>query len=49
LVLWRLDVPDRVVRQEWVGGWVRETLIEAKGRGNGMGGCGGETWKEDNI
>jgi hypothetical protein len=37
-----------VVRQEWLGGW-KSTIIEAKGRGNGMGGFRGETGKGDNI
>jgi hypothetical protein len=31
-----------------VSGW-RITLIEAKGRADGMGSCGGETGKGDNI
>ena len=41
MVLWRLDVPSlgnvRAVRQKWVNGW-RSTLIEAKRRGNEIGG-----------
>lgn len=31
-----------------MSGW-RGTLLEAKGRGDGMGVCGGETRKGDNI
>ena len=38
----------RGVRLERVGGW-RNTLLEAKGRGDGMGACGGETRKRNNI
>ena len=48
MVLWRLVVPGkgdaREVRQEWVGEW-RCTLLEAKGRGDRMGVCRGETGK----
>ena len=35
------------IRWEWVGEW-GSTLVEA-GRGDGMGDCGGETRKRDNI
>ena len=36
-----------VLGQEWVGGWVN-TIIEV-GRVVGIGVCGGETGKGDNI
>ena len=52
MVLWRLMAPvkgnAREVRQKWVGGWV-STLLQAKGREDGMEGCRGETRKGDNI
>ena len=49
--LWRLDAPEkgdaRGVR--WVGGW-ESTLLEVKGRGDGVGGLWkGGTRKGDNI
>ena len=47
-ILGRLDAPvkedARVVRQEWVGRQ-RSTLLEAKGRGNGMGGLQRGDWE----
>jgi hypothetical protein len=47
LVLWRLDALEmgdaRGVRQEWVGGWVKEYPLRGKEEGGGMGGL----WKGD--
>jgi hypothetical protein len=52
LLLKRLHAPAcgdaREIRQNWTDGW-GSTLIEAGRRGDGMGVCGGETRKEDNI
>jgi hypothetical protein len=49
LILWRLDNPGlgnaRALRQEWVRG-SGSTFMEA---GKGMGICGGENGKGDNI
>jgi hypothetical protein len=52
LVLWRFDDPEkrdaRSVRWAWVGGW-GSTGLETKGRGHGVGDCGGGIGKGDNI
>jgi hypothetical protein len=51
-VLWRLYVPEkgdaRGVRWEWVCGW-GSTLLEVKGRRDGVKNSGKGTRKGDNI
>jgi hypothetical protein len=49
--LWRLDAPEKgdARRVRWMGGW-ESTLLEVKGRGDGVGGLWkGGTRKGDNI
>ena len=38
---------SRVLKLEWVGGWVGEHPHRGRGRRDGI--CGGETGKVDNI
>jgi hypothetical protein len=52
LVLWKLNAPvkedARRVRQEWVGGW-GHTLLQAKGRGDGIGDFWREGWEMGHL